>query len=295
MGPYTKPAMSQVDLVQQLKNRGLVITDEARAVRYIDNIGYYRLSAYMYPFLLEPKTNHIYKPGVSFERVLRLYRFDKKLRILLFNEIEKIEVAFRAAVVNTIINRTNDIFWMTNPAYVNVSTLTLIRREYSHSTEDFIVHFKNTYTDPYPPAWILSEILPFGNITWIFRNLSGSHKKAIAKKFYLHAPVLESWMNIVTLTRNSCCHHARVWNKVNSIIPNDMNGMTRPWIDPATDKRRTYYNICIIKYFLDIISPNNDFKDKLLTLFGIFPEIDLNAMGFNANWEDEPLWKSPAN
>lgn len=43
-----------------------------------------------------------------------------------------------------------------------------------------------------------------------------------------------------------------LWNKVNSIIPNNMAGMTRPWIDPATDKRRTYYNICIIKYFLDI-------------------------------------------
>lgn len=292
MRPYTKPAKSPADLVRQLKQRGLIIADEARAERYIDNIGYYRLSAYMFPFLSAPKTAHQFKTGVTFDRVLRLYRFDKKLRILLFNEIEKIEVAFRAAVVNTITDRTGDIFWMTNPAYVNSSTSSLIQREYSHSTEDFIEHFKRTYSDPYPPAWILSEILPFGNITWIFRNLSNSNKKAVAKKFYLHAPVLESWMNIVTLTRNSCCHHARVWNKVNSIIPNDMSGMTRPWITTSTDKRKTYYNICIIKYFLDIISPNNDFKKKLLTLFLAFPEIDLNAMGFNANWETEPLWRS---
>lgn len=292
MRPYTKPAKSPADLVRQLKQRGLIIADEARAERYIDNIGYYRLSAYMYPFLSAPKTAHQFKTGVTFDRVLRLYRFDKKLRVLLFNEIEKIEVAFRAAVVNTITDRTGDIFWMTNPAYVNSNTSSLIQREYSHSTEDFIEHFKRTYSDPYPPAWILSEILPFGNITWIFRNLSNSNKKAVAKKFYLHAPVLESWMNIVTLTRNSCCHHARVWNKVNSIIPNDMSGMTRPWITTSTDKRKTYYNICIIKYFLDIISPNNDFKKKLLTLFLAFPEIDLNAMGFNANWETEPLWRS---
>ena len=294
MVPYTKPAKSPADLVQQLKQRGLAIADEARAERYIDNIGYYRLSAYMYPFLAEPKTAHQYKSGITFDRVLRLYRFDKKLRVLLFNEIEKIEVAFRAAVVNTITDRTGDIFWMTNPSYVNAGTLALIQREYAHSTEDFIVHFKNTYSNPYPPAWILSEILPFGNITWIFRNLSPAHKKAVAKKFFLHAPVLESWMNVVTLTRNSCCHHARVWNKVNSIIPNNMSRMTRPWIDPATNKRRAYYNICIIKYFLDIISPNNDFKDKLQALFASFPEIDLNAMGFNTNWENEPLWRTQA-
>lgn len=290
MVPYTKPAKSPKDLVFQLKQRGLIIKDEERAERYLDNIGYYRLSAYMYPFLKEPKNAHQYKSDISFDQILRLYRFDKKLRVVLFNEIEKIEVAFRAAVVNTITYLTGDIFWMTNPTYVNAGTISLIQREYERSTEDFIAHFKSMYSNPYPPAWILSEILPFGNITWIFRELSISYKKTIARKFYLHAPVLESWINIIALTRNSCCHHARVWNKVNSIIPNNMSGMKRPWIDPGTDKRRSYYNICIIKYFLDIISPNNDFKDKLLTLFAAFPEIDLRAMGFTSNWQSEPLW-----
>ena len=82
-----------------------------------------------------------------------------------------------------------------------------------------------------------------------------------------------------------------MWNKINPIIPNDMKNMLRPWISPTTNKRRIYYNICIIKYFLDIISPNNDFRDKLTVIFNQFPEIDLRAMGFNANWEQEPLWK----
>ena len=168
MVPYTKPAKSPKDLVIQLKQRGLIIKDEMRAERYLDNIGYYRLSAYMYPFLKDPKTAHQYKPGVTFDQVLRLYRFDKKLRVILFNEIEKIEVAFRAAVVNTITDMTGDIFWMTNPALVTAGTINLIQREYARSTEDFITHFKATYSDPFPPAWILSEILPFGNITWIF-------------------------------------------------------------------------------------------------------------------------------
>ena len=67
MVPYSKPAKSPADLVQQLKQRGLAIADEARAERYIDNIGYYRLSAYMYPFLAEPKTAHQYKPGITFD------------------------------------------------------------------------------------------------------------------------------------------------------------------------------------------------------------------------------------
>ena len=86
--------------MQLLKSRGLIINDEQRAEAYIQNIGYYRLSAYMLPFLTMPKTNHIFKPGVTFDNVLDLYRFDKKLRVLLFNEIEKIEIAFREAVAN---------------------------------------------------------------------------------------------------------------------------------------------------------------------------------------------------
>ena len=90
--------------------------------------------------------------------------------------------------------------------------------------------------------------------------------------------------------KNAWCHHARVWNKVNKIIPNDMRGMTRLWITIPADKRRIYYNMCIIKYFLDIISPNNDMLDKMHNLFGNFPEIDLAALGFPVGWEQEPLW-----
>lgn len=124
-----------------------------------------------------------------------------------------------------------------------------------------------------------------------YRNLKDKAlKKQIAKRFHLHAPVFESWLSVLILTRNACCHHSRVWNKVNKIIPNDMRGMTRPWITLAADKRRVYYNICIIKYFLDIISPGNDMLVKMKTLFHDFPEIDLVAMGFPEGWESEPLW-----
>lgn len=294
---FNKTYYTSAQLVKVLKERGLHIPDDARVERYLNNIGYYRLSAYMHPFLKEPKTDHKFKENISFDKVLRLYRFDKKLRMLLFNEIEKIEIAFRQAVANITAEMSGNIFWMTDVAsYSNAAkaakSISLITNEYNKSREDFIEHFKNTYSDPFPPAWITAEILPLGNMTLLYSNLADQKvRKAIAKAFYLHAPVLDSWMTVITLTRNSCCHHARMWNKTNPIIPNDMKKMLRPWIAPATNKRKIYYNICIIKHFLDIISPNNDFKNKLLGLLAQFPEIDLRAMGFNNNWENEPLWK----
>lgn len=84
MGPFKKKYSSPEELTRLLKSRGLLITDSGRAEAYLRNIGYYRLSAYMLPFISIPKTDHQFKPGTTFDNVLDLYRFDKKLRVLLF-------------------------------------------------------------------------------------------------------------------------------------------------------------------------------------------------------------------
>ena len=134
------------------------------------------------------------------------------------------------------------------------------------------------------------ECIGYYRLSAYMHPLLKTLKKQIAKRFYLHAPVFESWLSVLTLTRNACCHHARVWNKNNKIIPNEMKQMSRPWISHPADKRRIYYNICIIKYFLDIISPNNDMLEKMNRLFEAFPEIDKAALGFPSGWKNDPLW-----
>ena len=250
----------------------------------------------MYPLLSIPKEQHLFKQGVSFGKVMMLYRFDKKLRLLLFNEIEKIEVAVRCAVVNFGTEMTGNPFWMTdasnfsNPSKFNRS-MRLIEDELNHTKEDFINHFKETYTNQYPPSWMLTEILPFGVITNVYSNIKNKKiKKRIAQSFGLQVAPFESWLTIITLTRNSCCHHARVWNRVFSIRATMPIRMSRPWITLPTDPLKVYFDMCIIKYFLDIISPNNDMLDKMNRLFATFPEVDKAALGFPFGWENEPLW-----
>lgn len=295
--PFGKPYKSPSELVSLLKTRGLNVYDVAKAEHYLDTIGYYRLSAYMYPLLRMPKEQHTYKREASFDKVMMLYRFDKKLRILVFNEIEKVEVAIRSTIVNIGCSMSKDSFWMTdanNFADANRfnRTISLINNEIHHSREDFITHFKATYSNTYPPAWILSEILPFGVITNIYGNLKNKKiKKRISQSFGLHIAPFESWLTIITGQRNACCHHSRVWNKQYSIRPTIPNKMSRPWIIQPTDTQRIYFTLCIIKYFLDIISPNNDMLAKIRWLFVNFPEIDLAAMGFPKDWEMEPLWR----
>nr|WP_293568608.1 Abi family protein [Prevotella sp.] len=95
-------------------------------------------------------------------------RFDKKLHMLLLNEIEKVEIAIRRAIKNIPVQMTEDIYWLTNSVhFANQRTFqetkNAIESEYAKSTEEFFKHFKNSYCDSYPPSWILGELLTMGN------------------------------------------------------------------------------------------------------------------------------------
>lgn len=186
---------------------------------------------------------------------------------------------------------------MTNPVHFANSakfnsSMQKIQQEYNKSREDFIEHFRNTYDNPFPPSWMLAEILPLGVLTRIYENIKvNQYRKKIAKEFDLNIPVFTSWMTIITVTRNNCCHHARIWNRVFTLRALLLSNYTRPWISSTVQQGRIFYTLCIIKYLMDAIVPNNDMASKLRWLFIEYPNIDLAAMGFPKGWEMEPIWQ----
>ena len=296
MPHYTKSYASPRQLVSLLQSRGLQINNVDKAENYLRNISYYRFSAYLHPLLTIPKENHVFKGNATFDTALAMYRFDRQLRLLMFNQIEKIEIAVRSAIVNITCRETDNPFGMTNSDYFYdveqyTKTMQCIDSELNKSREEFIEHFRNTYTEPYPPAWMLSEILPLGVMTKIYANLKSNQiRKKIAQEFSLNIPVFMSWMTIITVTRNNCCHHSRVWNRTFALRGLTMRKMTRPWISAMVNQQKVYFTLCVIKYFLDHISPTNDMTAKLETLFSEYPSIDSNAMGFSPDWFQEDLW-----
>ncbi|MFR9592582.1 MAG: Abi family protein [Rikenellaceae bacterium] len=307
---YLKSFKTPLELVDILQDRGLTIFDTAKAAAYIQNIGYFRLSAYFFPLLNEIKTDHSYKPNSTFKQAMDMYRFDRKLRLLCFNEIEKIEVALRSVIVNTSSEFFNDPFWMTASQNFRIirsidkrtnksieikwfdKFIDNINRDIERSNDDFIIHFKKCYSDPYPPSWMIAEILTFGNLSRIFKGLNQkSLQKKISQKFGLSSDVLESWMLSLAGVRNICCHHSRLWNRS---LPLSVMSPKRPkygWIDNDVDNSRTFYRLSMIKYLLCSVSPNNSFKEKLIQLLADYPTIDTNAIGFPKDWQSQPLWR----
>lgn len=293
---FPKVYLSPPDIVSLLIHRGLCVSDISKACEYIRNIGYYRLSAFLYPLLEEPKERQVFKVGSSIETAFSLYRFDKKLRIFLFNEIEKIEVSFRSTLANIACRELSNIFWMTDAAVFRDSakykrTMNLIDEEMSRSKEDFIANFKFKYSNRYPPAWMLVEILPLGVLTRIYENIASNRlRKMIVEYYDLPVPVFISWMTVITLTRNSCCHHSRIWNRQYPISPMAVKKPRRSWIPEGVPLEKCFYEICIVKWFIDIVSPCNDMKAHLLGLLREFPNVDIKAMGMHKGWETDPLW-----
>ena len=63
---YSKNPLIVQDHIVQLRNRGLVIDNEAEATHYLEHISYYRLAGYWWP-MQRDKTNHIFKEKSKFE------------------------------------------------------------------------------------------------------------------------------------------------------------------------------------------------------------------------------------
>ncbi|WP_373763287.1 Abi family protein [Porphyromonas loveana] len=295
--PYHKPYLSVDNLADLLSQRGLEI-EEIYAKKYLHRIGYFRLSGYFYPLLRQPKTSHIFKQGATFVQAMNLYKFDRKLRLLLFSQIEKIEVAIRAQIVEKGIQETSNPKWMMEQEYFSDrehfnTTCLLIQKEWCNSKEDFVQHFRDTYSDKEPPAWILIELIPLGVLAHLFRNIrKKSLRKQIAKCFGVPPDVFASWIFSLSGIRNICCHHNRLWNRSLPNKPASLIKPNAPWIDNrGLDRSKTYYKIAMIKYLLAYINPNNQFKEALIVLKKEYPTVDFGATGFPNYWETAPLWK----
>ena len=99
---YTKPALTFEEQIALLKSRGLVIDDEQRATRHLSNVSYYRMSAYMLSFKKLDADEIVldeFEEGTTWDNVYDLYKFDRKLRLLIFDAIERIEIALRTQVI----------------------------------------------------------------------------------------------------------------------------------------------------------------------------------------------------
>lgn len=273
------------------------VNSDAKALHLLEKLSYYRLSGYWYPLLKEPKKAHTFKDGADFQTAFRLYRFDRDLRNFILKELEKIEVAIRAQLIYQL-SHYNGCFWFTDTTIFSnrkdhSDSLIKLEKEFKKSDEEFIKAFKSTYSDQYPPSWMMLEIASFGSLSMLYKNLRpGKTKRDIAHYFGLDDSSFVSWIHCFVYIRNVCAHHSRLWNRGMSISPKIPLNPAKTWLnDQSVSNNRTYFILSMMLYLLQSIDSKHQFIYRFKLLLKKYPNIDVTAMGFPPNWENEPLWK----
>ena len=320
--PYTKPFLPVADQIARIQARGMVVTDKGKAQQYLENIGYYRLSGYWYPLRRSQITTapsgeivttvlDDFRSGSEFSQVVDLYVFDKKLRLMMLDVLERIEIAFRTDIAlqlgqydpwayrePTLLDgkftadipkgRSKTRFW---------DFIDRFDRAVSDSKEDFVKHFRATYSNPLP-IWAAVELWDFGTLSMFLSGMKYRDQRAIAARYGVPRPeLLPTWVRTLAFVRNVCAHHSRMWNKPLVAEPRAPRVGEVPLLDHlAQDKfarERFYSAAALARYFQRQINPNSSWGTRFVAAVDTFPQapgIALGQAGSPADWKTLPLW-----
>ncbi|MCK9398212.1 MAG: Abi family protein [Methylobacter sp.] len=304
---YNKPPLSISDQAPLLLNRGLICTDKARLERYLSSIGYYRLSAYWLPFehpSINGNRNHQFVHNTDFDKILGLYIFDRKLRLLVMEAIERVEVALRSQWSCSLALATNDSHAYMNPVLFkcprrHIRNLAKIDREFDNSSETFIQHYKDSYNSPsFPPIWAVVETMTLGTLSHWFANTNDTEtKKNIRTAFGLpNADIAEKVFHALTPVRNVCAHHSRLWNRRFTIsLPHIKRFSTNlvPQNSPHHQAHYLYNYLVVMAFLMNAINPGSSWKSRLMDLLNTVTASNHKAMGFPDDWQERRLWLEP--
>lgn len=326
---YTKPWLSLERQVTRLASHGAEVGDRDRAVAFLTVIGYYRLTGYLYPFR-EPeqyvddegrKRTRVlsgYRPGTTLEHVESIIDFDRRLRMLVMDGIERIEIAIRMRI-GYVLGRSS-AFAHEDPAIFmetfvepgadsdtgeptpskHAAWLQRVEERRASSDDRFVAHFREKYDDRMP-VWALTEILELGQLSRLYQGLNQQDAEEIAAAFGVPTKkLMVSWLASLNYVRNVAAHHARLFNRKLQYAPARPRAGQVPTLDHLRDEPTsksvfgTYNALAVIAYLLPSFDPEAGWSHRLVELLRTFPTshaLSIESIGVPAGWESLDLWR----
>ncbi len=298
---YTKHPLTFEEQADLILSRGLKANRDLLIAR-LKSVNYYRFSAYLYPYR---NSDDSFKSETTLERIWQDYTFDRRLRILVLDAIERVEVAVRTKVVYNFVHLYGPFGYAyhTNLQSINLNNhqewLERLDKEIRRSKEAFVKSFKIKYGDchNYLPLWMTAEIMTFGSLLTLFNGLEHTIQQNIAKEFRIPDRVLGSWLMVLNTVRNICAHHGRLWNRELGYKPLLPNKRKYPdWHTPVTiPNNRVFMILTLLKYLISFVDPRSTWPYRIIDLFAQYPDIPKESMGFPDGWESCPLWSIVMN
>lgn len=322
--PYAKTFLDIPGQATLLQSRGLNLGDPAQAERRLKQYGYYRLSGYWHPLRKsslgldhEGKATVIYADdfvaGATLDQAIGLAEFDRHLRALFLEAIERIEIAMRVSVALLLglrgawAHRDRAQFYpkfgiRPDPVTGVTPFDAWLHRldEHEHrSKEQFTTHFRDKYGGPLP-LWISIEVWDFGMLSKLIGGMAVADQQHLAGAIGIaRRPLLPSWLRAINHIRNVAAHHSRLWNRspADQPIPPKVGefGLLDPLASDDFAHSRLYAVAAIMQYLLRSIDPRaaTRWSNRLKAHFATFPAIPgvvVGNSGFPLGWETIPLW-----
>lgn len=318
---YNRPWQSYSEQMGLLKHRGMHIGNESLALHQLEHIGYYRLSAYWYPFRsFEPPQksesgrfsgvrSDLFEPNTHFDDAVNLYRFDKQLRLILMDALESIEIALRVDIAYLLGARNkfahldptalHPSFAMKKSGRAGKTAFERWQEKFNgllkRSKEDFVKHYRARHgTDL--PIWVAIEIWDFGTVSQLLAMMKVADQQKVAEKYGVPDwRIFQSWLRSLNYLRNLIAHHSRLWNR--NIV--DQPKLPAPsqiqWCDTFVDRpdllAKPFLLLAITLHMVDVITPDSTLPLRLRSHLKKFPsqhsacKLSVSDLGAPAHWE----------
>ena len=288
MTDYNKKFLTFDEQIGLLEDRGLIIDNKEKLLSILKHVSYYHLSIYCKAFQNE---NDQFKDGTTLQNVWDVYNFDKKLRLLLLDVLERIETSLKCILIYEISKSKNDNYWYSRRDNYIVQSrseekkkfekfLEYILNNIKFSQEIYIQHYYNEYSFPkYPPSWMFFEDLSFGKCVKIVRNLNDSEENIIASFYQMNKKSIQM-LHRLSVLRNSCAHHSRIWNRNFTMKMPKYNAVFN-----EVRRNSLFAYVVAIQIFFKKINPKSNWLDRLEDLISEY-NVEIYRMGFPHDWKD---------
>ncbi|MCF6308621.1 MAG: Abi family protein [Flavobacteriaceae bacterium] len=297
----SKPARSITDQISLLKQRGMLFRNELQASHFLENISYYRLKGYWWD-MQQDRVTHNFAPNTYFESVIERYNFDRHLRLILFDAVERIEIALRTKMIYHLSLSYGATWYLDSNLFTDsakhVENVNHLQREFGYSQEIFIKEHKRKQPHSNAESWKILEVASMGTLSKFYKNLKHQlpEKSIIAKEMGLNLhSELSSWLEAIVYVRNIIAHHSRLWSR--NMVKRPIENINNPigiWFKNnllPVQKKKPFLIISIMIYLSNKVTPNHQIKTKILDLINNNPDVPVYKLGFLNNWNLEPLWE----
>lgn len=209
--------------IQKLKDKGLLINDEAAAIEFLKLEGYYNvINGYSPNF----KQNGSFYRGTTFEEICHLFAFDKELRSIVYKHTSSIESHVKALIAHEFsrVHGVDEKLYLQPTCFITnknaESAVARLIEECQNTITDALNHNSNKYREyiahnynahGHVPMWVLIRALSFGTISIFYKNMIDEEKEQIASHYHISAAQMANMLEVVVSYRNIVAHGERTF------------------------------------------------------------------------------------